>query len=163
MGAHPWKVEDLSVKTRHASESSCNYYTQADDDDWLEEYDEDDLCPFCFQPDTDGNHCCLCEGWDDDCWADDTFRPWLHGPDLVDLTEKGEAMQRECEDNFYQELFDVEERNKIRKARRRWMVLKDAVDAKRVALYWQEQTQRGLCAPDGAGRAADAAAFQAEF
>ena len=55
------------------------------------------------------------------------------------------------------------ERYKIRKARQHWMVLKDAVDAMRVALYWQEQTQQSLCAPEGAGRAADAAAFQAEF
>ena len=31
------------------------------------------------------------------------------------------------------------------------------------ALYWQEATQRGLCAPGGAGRAADEAEFAAEF
>ena len=41
----------------------------------------------------------------------------------------------------------LERRAKIRKARRRWMVVKDAVDERRVVLYWQEQTQRKLCAP----------------
>ena len=35
--------------------------------------------------------------------------------------------------------------------------------AARVAFYWQERTQMALCAPGGAGRAADAAAFAAEF
>jgi len=51
--------------------------------------------------------------------------------------------------------------------RRAWALLRRharAVDAMaRVALYWQEQTQVALCAPDGAGRAADCAAFAAEF
>ena len=32
-----------------------------------------------------------------------------------------------------------------------------------VVLYWQEATQRRLCAPGGAGRAADEAEFAAEF
>jgi len=32
-----------------------------------------------------------------------------------------------------------------------------------IALYWQEQTQRALCAPGGAGRAADTVAFASEF
>ena len=51
--------------------------------------------------------------------------------------------------------------------RRAWALLRRharAVDlAARVALYWQERTQMALCAPDGAGRAADCAAFAAEF
>ena len=51
--------------------------------------------------------------------------------------------------------------------RRRWALLRRharAVDlAARVALYWQERTQRALCAPGGAGRAADCAAFEADF
>lgn len=32
-----------------------------------------------------------------------------------------------------------------------------------VALYWQERTQRALCAPEGAGRAADVGAFESDF
>ena len=51
--------------------------------------------------------------------------------------------------------------------RRAWTLLRRharAVDlAARVALYWQERTQMALCAPDGAGRAADCAAFAADF
>jgi hypothetical protein len=51
--------------------------------------------------------------------------------------------------------------------RRAWALLRRharAVDlAARVALYWQERTQMALCAPDGAGRAADCTAFAAEF
>ena len=51
--------------------------------------------------------------------------------------------------------------------RRAWALLRrhaHAVDtAARVVFFWQEETQRKLCAPDGAGRAADRAAFEAEF
>ena len=42
-------------------------------------------------------------------------------------------------------------------------LLRMAVKRRAVALYWQEQTQRALCAPGGAGRAADAVAFESEF
>lgn len=41
--------------------------------------------------------------------------------------------------------------------------LRRAVMTRAIALYWQEQTQRALCAPGGAGRAADAVAFTSEF
>ena len=41
--------------------------------------------------------------------------------------------------------------------------LRRAVMTRAIALYWQEQTQRALCAPGGAGRAADAVAFASEF
>ena len=41
--------------------------------------------------------------------------------------------------------------------------LRRAVAQRAIALYWQEQTQRALCAPDGAGRAADRGAFESEF
>jgi hypothetical protein len=42
-------------------------------------------------------------------------------------------------------------------------VLRAAVQCRAIALYWQERTQRALCAPGGAGRAADAAAFESVF
>lgn len=42
-------------------------------------------------------------------------------------------------------------------------LLRIAVKHRMIALYWQEQTQRALCAPGGAGRAADAVAFESEF
>lgn len=42
-------------------------------------------------------------------------------------------------------------------------LLRMAVKRSMIALYWQERTQRALCAPGGAGRAADAVAFESEF
>ena len=42
-------------------------------------------------------------------------------------------------------------------------ILRMAVKRRAVALYWQERTQRALCAPGGAGRAADKGAFASEF
>lgn len=42
-------------------------------------------------------------------------------------------------------------------------LLRVAIKQRAIALYWQEQTQRALCAPGGAGRAADAVAFESEF
>ena len=42
-------------------------------------------------------------------------------------------------------------------------LLRMAVKQRAIALYWQESTQRALCAPGGAGRAADAVAFESEF
>ena len=54
-------------------------------------------------------------------------------------------------------------------ARRRLMrvivllILRRAATQRAVALYWQERTQRALCAPGGAGRAADRGAFESEF
>ena len=44
-----------------------------------------------------------------------------------------------------------------------WPLLRRAVARRAIALYWQEQTQRALCAPGGAGRAADRGAFESEF
>jgi len=41
--------------------------------------------------------------------------------------------------------------------------LRQAVAQRAIALYWQEATQRALCAPGGAGRTADEAAFASEF
>jgi len=107
--------------------------------------------------------------WPDDCWVGEP-RPWLRhqhtglfGPPNPRLTVKGVWLRAECRAEQRRLERGLARRINIRKARRRWMVLKDAVDAKRVALYWQEQTQRGLCAPGGAGRAADATAFASEF
>ena len=79
------------------------------------------------------------------------------------LTPKGKRLRREVRAETIKLIDGLERRAKIRKARRHWMVFKDAVDERRVALYWQGETQRKLCAPDGAGRAADAAAFASEF
>ena len=42
-------------------------------------------------------------------------------------------------------------------------LLRKAVKHRMIALYWQEQTQRALCAPGGAGRGADRDAFESEF
>lgn len=50
-----------------------------------------------------------------------------------------------------------------RKARRHWRAVAAFARSHAIALHWLERTQRSLCAPDGAGRAADSAAFQSEF
>ena len=42
-------------------------------------------------------------------------------------------------------------------------ILRSAAKQRAIALYWQEQTQRALCAPGGAGRAADRGTFESEF
>ena len=42
-------------------------------------------------------------------------------------------------------------------------LLRRAVARRAIALYWQEQTQRALCAPNGTGRTADKVAFASEF
>ena len=42
-------------------------------------------------------------------------------------------------------------------------LLRKAVKQCAIALYWQERTQRALCAPGGAGRVADRDAFESEF
>ena len=51
--------------------------------------------------------------------------------------------------------------------RRAWVLLRRHARAvnlmAKVAFHWMEQTQMALCAPDGAGRTADAADFAAEF
>jgi len=38
-----------------------------------------------------------------------------------------------------------------------------AITQRAIAFYWQEATQRALCAPGGAGRVADKGAFESEF
>ena len=43
------------------------------------------------------------------------------------------------------------------------LYLRRTVAQRAIALYWQEATQRALCAPGGAGRAADKVAFESEF
>jgi len=150
---HPWKAENLEVECQ--SEEL---------DDYLQKLvDRDEFCNCCGVLDDTG--ACPCSDWDDDCWVD-TARPWntpVHGLAPAKLTAKGKRLRAECRDEMFHLLNALDRRAGIRKARRRWMLLKDTVDAKKVALYWQEQTQQSLCAPEGAGRAADAAAFQAEL
>ena len=45
----------------------------------------------------------------------------------------------------------------------RWVQVRRWVAARAIALHWQERTQVRLAAPGGAGRAADLAAFEADF
>lgn len=44
-----------------------------------------------------------------------------------------------------------------------WRLVRGPILKRAVVLYWQEQTQRALAAPGGAGRKADRAAFESEF
>ena len=163
---HPWKAEYLTVATWYEPEEIYCDWDEADDDEFELLHEHGESCPYCFTPYAYGYGCC-CYDWDDDCWID-RARPWTaldsaYYEDQPRLTRKGAAMVREYHDEHVAHMAGLAERKKIRKARRRWMVLKNAIDAKRIALYWQEQTQQRLCAPGGAGRAADAAAFVAEF
>ena len=48
-------------------------------------------------------------------------------------------------------------------ARAHWRIVRGPILKRAVALYWQEQTQRALYAPGGAGRKVDRAAFESEF
>lgn len=176
MFAHPWKAHDLTVRMWFEPDEVYVNYDEANDADWDVLYDDNDLCPYCFLPSAcrpmDGwpEVQCDCYEWDDDCWIGAT-RPWTcRSPYLEErmanaprLSTKGKLQQREYHRHHIAYTTGLAERRKIRRARRRWMVLKNLVDARRVALYWQEQTQRRLCAADGEGRAADAAAFRAEF
>ena len=152
---HPWKtVEGLTIGDW--DESSDDYYQQL--------VDRGDECAFCFSFSDDLE--CQCGTWDNDCWIG-TARPWhvecLSGFQEARLSMKGSALQRESRLNHEDFLLDLAGRRVKRRARKRWMAIKDAVDARRIGLYWMEQTQRRLCAPGGAGRAADRDAFQAEF
>jgi len=156
---HPWKTEEgLTI----------DGYRE-DEDAELEQAREEgkryaNVCADCLGGLFFG---CNCEAWPDDCWAgparpyDDPnfvgiYTPWR-------LSAKGRQKQRQARAVF-DELNDaLEERGARRKARGRWLLVKDLVDAKRIGLYWMEQTQRSLCAPGGAGRTADRDAFRAEF
>ena len=44
-----------------------------------------------------------------------------------------------------------------------WRLVRRYVRRRAILLYWQEQTQRALFAPGGAGRKAERAAFELEF
>ena len=158
MGAHPWKAEDLAIDDW--DESADDYYQKMVDD---AASGEDTVCDICF---TVGDYSvCACSAWDDDCWIG-AARPWIfsrgRAPPMR-LSAKGERMHNEARIEYYNASAEVYDRRQRRKARRNWMRIKDAVDARRIGFYWMEATQRGLCAPGGAGRAADAAAFGAEF
>ncbi len=48
-------------------------------------------------------------------------------------------------------------------ARAHWRLVRGLILKRIVVFYWQEQTQRALCAPGGAGRVEDRAAFESEF
>ena len=150
---HPWKADDLVVDGE--TEEFDAYYEKL--------VENDSFCDCCGTLDDTGD--CPCGDWDDDCFIG-KGRPWetkIYRSPYVRLSKKGMRLRAECRDDTREFLNAMERRGKVRKARRRWMVFKDTVDAKRVALFWQEQTQCNLCAPGGAGRAADAAAFKEEF
>lgn len=57
--------------------------------------------------------------------------------------------------------------NELRQMKSNWYVVKKHVKehfkAKTIVHFWIGETQKSLCAPGGAGRAADAAAFDADF
>ena len=153
--AHPWKSEDLTVEGE--PEDLDEYFQKL--------VDNDDICEICGDVDDTGD--CACSWWDDDCWVNNKHPYTMSAYDRIHsmprLTAKGKRLRAEARAETIKLIDGLERRGKVRKARRRWMVVKDTVDKRRIALFWQEQTQRALCAPSGAGRAADAAAFASEF
>ena len=51
----------------------------------------------------------------------------------------------------------------INRACCRWLWIRGWIQMRAIALHWQERTQMRVCAPGGAGRAADHEAFSGDF
>ena len=96
-------------------------------------------------------------------WVVEPLNPW-YPPELPETFPPGVECQFEKEARRYDK-----GRKPLLAARRRLgrallrRHLRRAILMRAIALYWQEQTQRALCAPGGAGRAADTASFESEF
>ena len=124
---HPWKAEELEVDGE-----------TEDLDEWFQKLvDNDDICEICGDVDDSGD--CACSWWDDDCWVTNKHPATMSSYDRIHsmprLTPKGKRLRREVRAETIKLIDGLERRAKIRKARRHWMVFKDAVDERRVALY----------------------------
>ncbi len=94
--------------------------------------------------------------------------PWidnLSGVCVSVITHKPtiDAWLEVCSTMLYRCRLEQMRSNFGRTARDNWQMIRQAVCAKLVIDYWLERTQRRLCAPGGAGRAADLAAFVGDF
>ena len=107
---------------------------------------------------------CVVHDWDQyEEMRMDFIRRWFHCADTQMPTLE---QQRQFEKEAW--YWDREHPRALAARRRLARVvvgrlLRMAVKHRALALYWQEQTQRALCAPGGAGRAADTVAFESEF
>ena len=97
---------------------------------------------------------------------DGFFLPYGRARQIIALAKHYEHRRRPLEtEAWYRDGYQ----KRVLAARRRLVrvivlrILRRFVKRRAVALYWQERTQRALCAPGGAGRAADKGAFASEF
>ena len=97
---------------------------------------------------------------------DGFFLPYGRARQLVARIKYYEYRRRQLETEAW---YRDGDHKRVLAARRRLVrvivlrILRRFVKRRAVALYWQEQTQRAVCAPGGAGRAADRDAFESEF
>jgi len=150
---HPWKTDAGLV---------IDGYSQEEDQQFWEDDARGIFCPHCATPDS--AFCCACDDWPESHWVDglypghnDLYGRW---PNLSSYgIEESDSLWR-VHDEVYANLGY---RMKRRQARKNWIILKNAIDTRHIALYWMQHTQERLCAPGGAGRATDLADFQNEF
>jgi len=121
----------------------------------LNDYDIQGECHLCGHPDTGY---CWCVGCDDDC-----IEPIKGGISPIVWTAEGKRqlkLQR-------REAREWRAAAELRLGRRlvllRWKLVRRAVRARGIGFFWLGEAVRSACAPDGSGRRADRAAFQAEF
>jgi len=135
-------------------------YSAEEDERAFEAYHNGEICWECHFP------MCPC----DSCWCDcahpewyDLVQPAEGGYQQMVWTEEGkrhlEAARRDACDYVYA----LEDRTRRRAALVRWELVRRAVRARSVAVFWMGEAARSACAVDGDGRRADAAAFAAEF
>ena len=78
-------------------------------------------------------------------------------------TDGREGVEDEAEGSLLMADFN----NELRQMKSNWYVVKkhfkEHFKIKAIVNFWREEAQKSLCAPGGAGRAADAAAFDADF
>ena len=135
-------------------------FTIYDDEEIECEWRLNRWCPFCATPDSAFS--CACEAWPDSYFVGN-LRFGHPGGRMPRLSSQGKKVSKErwkLHNKFYDDFWL---RVKKRKARKHWLILKDAIDKRYIALYWMQQTQERLCALGGAGRATDLTNFQNEF
>jgi len=155
----PWRLLDEYAKVFSEHELTVDAITidgfwASVDFNELRAYTEGYVCPKC--------------GWStmtQECWCESFDASGRLYPD-VDPNCGAEEYERHCKlQRRDAERFKVA--LKARVARRialvRWELVRRAVRARRVVVFWMGEAARSACAVEGDGRRADAAAFAAEF
>ena len=150
---HPWKTDAGLV---------IDDYSQEEDQQLKAEYTHGGFCPYCATPPS--AYCCVCDDWPDSHWVDGLYfgHNDLYGR-LPNLSSYGIEESDQCWQTHHEFYAMLYHRISKRQARKNWIILKNAVDTRHIAVYWMQQTQERLCAPGGSGRATDLADFQNEF